>query len=1039
VLRQTRSTLLEAFSHADLPFEQIVAMAGGDRSVGSHPLYQTMFVLLEDEIPAIQLDQVEARSLAVETRTCKNDLLLSVQATGAIWSLRLEYSADLFSADGVSRMAGHLTELLRSITMDADCPVGRLNLMSPAERHQVLVEWNATARDYPRDRCIHQLFEEQVERTPEAVAVVFGEERLTYRELNARANRVARHLLLRGVRPSDVVGIRIERSLAMMVGLLGILKAGGAYWALEENLPEERWLLMLEDAKPRFLLVRKSSGEAMAVQVARIPSGKLPAGMLILAIEDLESAEEGIENLMSQSHAGEVAYVSYTSGSTGKPKGVMVPHRAVARLVKNTDFATLDAGETLLHLSPLSFDASTFEIWGGLLNGGRVVMMTPGPSSLADIGTAIREQSITTLWLTAGLFHLMVNERLDDLKPLRQLLAGGDVLSPDAVRKARQVLIGCRIINGYGPTENTTFTCCHEIVDDVPITGSVPIGRPITNTRVYILDMLLQPVPIGVTGELYAGGEGLACGYLNQPELTAERFTPDPFSPVPGAVLYRTGDQCRWLENGTIEFLGRLDHQVKIRGFRVEPGEIEAVFRKHPLVKDCVVMTRPFGQRETRFVGYMIPSGDDQCPENELRDFAGPYLPNYMIPNAFVWLDQLPLLVNGKLDRKRLPEPQPCCNLTTAESGKAKNLLEIELTHIWERLFQRSGIGRDDNFFDLGGHSIQAIRLITEIERILDQRHSISVLFESPTIASLARKLADEKSPTTLKCLVPLQPHGSKPPIFFMHGWGGGIYTYLDLAKLLPTDQPSYGIQALGLDGESDRHTSIKEMAAHYAETIIEFQPEGPYYLGGYSMAGLIAFEVAQELRFRGKRVALLALLDSAPLGPVPWPVHCRRLLPSLRERFRTHCRRWLVMPHRERGIYFRERLISLKRLGALNVSRQAPVAGPPEKSAQPPQVPGFSDYYEALAYSHPVRYYRGNVDVIFTEETGLTTVAIWKNLVRGKVSFHPVPGRHLEIITPDFMPALATALTDALLSAQRSNQRRVKWLKFENLKGTKG
>jgi amino acid adenylation domain-containing protein len=856
------------------------------------------------------------------------------------------------------------------------------------------------------------LFEEQVALTPDAVAVVFENESLTYRELNARANQLARHLISLGVMPSDVVGIQIERSLEMMVGLLGILKAGGAYWAVEENLPEERFSLLLEDAKPCLLLVRRKSVEAMSERVAEIPRGKFREEMVTLAIEDLESTVEGGQNLISKASPGEKAYVSYTSGSTGKPKGVVVPHRAVARLVKNTDFATLDSRETLLHLSPLSFDASTFEIWGGLLNGGRVVIMPPGPPSLVELGMIIKEQSITTLWLTAGLFHLMVDERLDDLKPLRQLLAGGDVLSPDAVRKARHALIGCRIINGYGPTENTTFTCCHEIVDDAPITGSVPIGRPIANTRVYILDLLHQPVPIGVAGELYAGGDGLSCGYLNQPRLTSERFIPDPFSSVPGTILYRTGDQCRWLENGTIEFLGRLDRQIKIRGFRVEPGEIEAAFRKHPLIKDCAVTTSGIAPGEARLVGYVTPVGKVGCPDDELREFAVPYLPSYMIPQAFVWLDQLPLLANGKLDRQHLPEPQSCYKVATAESGKAKNLLELELTRIWERLFQRLDISRDDNFFDLGGHSLQAIRLVTEIEKLIGRRLPIASLFQSPTIASFAQRLMDSHWVPAWGSVVPLQPYGTRPPVFFIHGLGGDVFVFLELAKLLGNDQPSYGIQSVEVVGQSAPHDSIVQMASHYSREITSFQPAGPYRLAGYSLGGIIAYETARQLRNGGHEVDLLALFDTEPLTVPRWAFY-GLFAP---ERCLHHLARWVKAPFCEKVSYVSKRWKALRLRLAWNLSKHSAADVPVRiNDAESSPITSFMEDPFNVTLFYQIKRYSGRLDLFRADDANTRWIWFWRYLATGGVTFHRIKGNHGQILDRDHVSSLASALASRL------------------------
>src|SRR5205809_2658416 len=694
VLQQVRESLLGAFSHADLPFEQMVEMAVKERSPGHQPLCQVMFVLLEEGLPAFQFDQAQARPLPVETRTSKSDLTLFIEAVGEAWACRFEYATDLFTAESTARMGRHLTELLRSITEDPEKSISELNLMPVAERHQILVEWNQTERDYPRDKCVHQLFEEQVERMPEAVAVVFEGQFLTYRELNLRADQLGYHLRSLGVRPDVLVGLCVERSLEMVVALLGILKAGGAYWALEENLPEERLRFLIGDARPKMILTgRKTAGNLAGIATVAV-------------VEDLlASPPEQAVCAARSSRPEDPVYVSYTSGSTGQPKGVVVPHQGVVRLVKGADYVSLSSEETLLHLSPLSFDASTFELWGALLNGGRVVLLPPGQPALAEIGETIREYRVTTLWLTAGLFHLMVDEHVDDLKPLRQLLAGGDVLSPQHVLKARRTLAGCRIINGYGPTENTTFTCCYTVADEWALAPSIPIGRPIANTQVYVLDASLQPVPVGVLGELYAGGDGVACGYLNQPQLTAERFISDPFNSRAGARLYRTGDQVRWQPDGNLEFLRRLDSQVKIRGFRVELGEIETVLRETAGVREAVVSLRQDTGGEKRLVAYVVAGGNSVPDEPGLKAALRARLPDYMIPAHVEFLSALPLTPSGKVDRRALPMPTLTAAADSREVMPPRNLLELELIRLWRRLFQREDIGRQDNFFELGGHS----------------------------------------------------------------------------------------------------------------------------------------------------------------------------------------------------------------------------------------------------------------------------------------------------------------------------------------------
>ncbi|PYJ33551.1 MAG: non-ribosomal peptide synthetase [Verrucomicrobia bacterium] len=1012
VLRQVRESLLGAFSHADLPFGQMVEMAVKERAPGYQPLCQVMFVLLEEGLPAFQLDQVQARPLPVETRTSKNDLTLFIEAVDEIWNCRFEYATDLFTAETTARMGCHLTELLRSITEDPQKSVSELNLMPAAERHQVLVEWNQTEREYPRNKCIHQLFEEQVERTPEAVAVVFEGKSLTYRELNLRANQLAHHLRTLGVGPDVLVGLCVERSLEMVVALLGILKAGAAYWALEENLPEERLRFLIGDARPKVILTgRKTTGNL--------------AGIATVATVDdlLASPPDRAVCAAGSSSPEDPAYVSYTSGSTGRPKGVVVPHRGVVRLVKGVDYVSLTSEETLLHLSPLSFDASTFELWGALLNGGRVVLLPPGQPSLGEIGETIRQYRVTTLWLTAGLFHLMVDEHVDYLKPLRQLLAGGDVLSPQHVLKARRALAGCRIINGYGPTESTTFTCCYTAADERALAPSIPIGRPIANTQVYVLDASLQPVPVGVPGELYAGGDGVACGYLNQPQLTAERFIPDPFNSRAGARLYRTGDQVRWQPDGNLEFLRRLDSQVKIRGFRVEMGEIETVLCEAADVSEALVSLREDATGEKQLVAYVVASGNREPDQAGLKAALRARLPDYMIPAHVEFLSALPLTPSGKVDRHALPKPTTLTSPAgSAEAMPPRNLLELELIRLWRRLFQREDIGRQDNFFELGGHSLLAARLATEIDKLLGRKLPIAALFQSPTVESLTRRLTRENWAPSWSSLVPLQPAGSQPPLFFAHGVLGDVYVFLELAKLLPSDQPSYGIQAVGLDGNSARHVTVEDMAAHYVKEILSFQRDGPFYLAGYSMGGLIAFEMARQLHRLGERVALLALLDSAPIGKISWFAYGLSMSYFIPRRCLFHFRHWWELPRRERLNYFRGRWAALRYWMVRNRSKPRLVAAPLREDSEPPQVPGFYDYYHAIASAYRVHPYPGSADVFVSD--GINPFRwYWRYLARGGVSFHRVPGMHEQLLKPSYLPALAKALGTVLHRAQEKER----------------
>jgi amino acid adenylation domain-containing protein len=1010
LLRRVKQTAVEAYSNQDIPFERLVELLHVRRDASRTPLFQASFAL--QDYPEVQflLPGLQTSPWFVTTRTSKFDFGMAVERSVDGWTATVEYSTDLFDADRVERMLEHWRVILENAVAKPAQRVAEIPLLTAAEVDRLLVEWNRTERDYPRDKCVHHLFEEQVERTPEAVAVVFGVQSLTYRDLNVKANRLAHHLRSLGVGPGELVGLRVERSFEMVIGLLGILKAGGAYWALEENLPEERLRLLLADARPRVLLVRRTSSDSTA------------AIGPIAVIEDLlESSPQATVSAAPASQAVDPAYVNYTSGSSGQPKGVLVPHRGVARLVKGADYVSLTEDETLLHLSPLSFDASTFELWGALLNGGRVVLLSPGQPSLGEIGEAIRQHGVTTLWLTASLFHLMVDERLNDLKPLRQLLAGGDVLSPQHVLKAHRALPGCRIINGYGPTENTTFTCCYTVADERALAPSVPIGRPIANTRVYVLDASLQPVPVGVPGELYAGGDGVACGYLNQPQLTAERFIPDPFNSRAGARLYRTGDLVRWRPDGNLEFLRRLDSQVKIRGFRVELGEIETVLREAVGVREAVVSLREDAVGEKQLVAYVVASGNKGPDEPGLKAALKAKLSDYMIPVHVEFLSTLPLTPSGKVDRRALPKPTLAAAGSSGEMMPSRNLLELELIRLWRRLFQREGIGRQDNFFDLGGHSLLAARLAAEIDKLLGCKLPIEALFQSPTVESLTRRLTEENWAPPWNSLVPLQPQGAKPPFFFVHGWGGDVYGFLGLAQLLAPDQPAYGIQAVGLDGRSARHTTIENMAAHYVQEIRSFQPEGPYCLGGYSMGGLIAFEMAQQLHRLGQRVALLVLFDTMPICLIPWTVYGRAMASYLPGRCVFHLRRSWEMPSRDRLDYFRGRWAALQFWIARNRSKPAVVTAPPPKDSHPPQVPGFADYYHALASAYRLYRYPGSADIFVSDDAKPQWVSFWRHLVRGGVSFHRVPGTHLQLLTPGFLPVLAKALRTALERAQQN------------------
>lgn len=713
-----------------VPLEQLIAAVNPPRDPSRSPLFQVSAAAAGDWRP--RLADLLVTTVDIETSGATLfdlDFWFDVDSLngGAVTAV---YRTDLFEPATVDRMLSHLENLLAAGAAAPDEPISRLIMISDEERQLVVEGFNQTDVPYPSSAVVHELFEEQVLRTPDRRAVTFEGAHLTYKQLSEQSNRIAHYLRAQGVGRGTLVAMALERSLDLLPVALGIIKAGGAWVPLDPAYPTERLAFMMEDTAATLLISQEKLLDILPESDARL--------IVLERVRD-EIAAQDAGDLPNVNTADDLTYIVYTSGSTGRPKGVRQPHRGIARLGINTDILILDQETSYLQISPLSFDASTLEIFGPLFNGGRVVLMPPGVPTPARVAQTVREQGVNTLWLVSPLANLTIDAHLDDLRGLRQFMAGGDVLSIPHMRKVREKLPHVALVNGYGPTEVTSFSVSHKIVDIDPDWPSVPIGRPMHNTTAYILDENMQPLPIGVWGELYLGGPGVAEGYHNRPDLNAERFLPDPFRPGPGAQLYRTGDRVRWLPEGLVQFHGRFDTQVKIDGLRVELGEIQSVIAADDAVNAAVV-TAPEIAGRRMLIAYVIPADREKFDPIELRARLSTLLPSVMVPAHYITLDRMPLTPNNKVDLRALPVPETA-SLTTYRAPQT--FTQQTLAEIWQDILGIPQVGLDDNFFQLGGHSLRAVPLIAAISTQFGIDLGVQDVFEAPVLSDLAVRVEE--------------------------------------------------------------------------------------------------------------------------------------------------------------------------------------------------------------------------------------------------------------------------------------------------------
>ncbi|MGI5392237.1 amino acid adenylation domain-containing protein [Streptomyces sp. CA-251251] len=858
LLDRVRRTDLEAFAHQDVPFERLVEVLNPERALARHPLFQTALSWNTTAV-ALDLPGLAADGQPVDAGTAKFDLNFglaehrSPDGEPAGIRGRIEYSLDLFDRETVTGLADRLVRLLAAAVAAPDRRVGEFEILSAAERQRVVEDWNATATATAVPALsLPELFAARAVRTPDAPAVECGEVRWTYAELDARADRLARRLVDLGVRAETPVALLMERSADLVAVLLAVVRAGGTYVPLHTGYPTARMRTVLTEAGAPVLVTDRALAGHELVDEQRA------AGTALLVCDDLPAADP-VAALPRAVEPDRLAYVMYTSGSTGTPKGVAVTHRDVVDLVLDRGWDVGEGDRVLMH-APHAFDISVYEIWVPLLRGALVVVAEAGDLDALVLDRLVRERGITHLHLTAGLFRAMAEDLTDGFGLVREVLTGGDVVSAGAVERVLEANPRTVVRHLYGPTEITLCATGHAVRAPYRAADGLPLGRPLDNTRVHVLDSGLHPVPPGVTGELYIAGAGLARGYASRPGPTAERFVADPFG-APGTRMYRTGDLVRWNPEGLLEFVGRSDDQVKIRGFRVEPAEVETVVARAPGVSQAAVVVREDVPGDKRLVAYVVPAAEPRPTAAELHHRVAAALPEYMVPTV-VLVEALPLTPNGKLDRAALPAPSRGGD----GSGAAVTPQEQVLCELFAQALGLERVGTEESFFALGGHSLLATQLITGIRGALGLRVSIRDLFQAPTVSGLLRHLDAGGSKSSFASMLPLRAGGDgRAPVFCLHPALGLGWCYGRLAAQLPSALPVYAVQARGLLGQEAPAETLDAMIDDYCAQIREVQPEGPYRLLGWSMGGLLAHRVATRLQAAGQRVDLLAIVDAYP------------------------------------------------------------------------------------------------------------------------------------------------------------------------------
>jgi amino acid adenylation domain-containing protein len=1011
-----RKKFNSAYENQEVAFERLVEELKVKRNTAASPLFQVLFNYLTGYQRELEMPGFRMNMITGERRSSQVDLTLTVNDHKSDLNCAIEYNTDLFRPGTIERFAGHYLKLLESVTGFSDPDIREIPLLQEAEEELNLVTWNDTRVAYPDRLCTHHVFEEQVRRTPDSIALADDNTEFTYAELNARANRLAHYLVKKGACEDTFVAVYLDRSADLITGLLAIAKTGATYLPLDPIFPKARIALILDDAKPVLMLTQRSL-------VNDLP--EIPAEIILADDHSVYDNESG-ENL-SFGNPQKPAYILYTSGSTGMPKGVMVKHNSTVNIVRAvTKMMSVTRNDTLLSATTFTFDVAEMEMYLPLFNGGKVVIASQETAvNIELLKKRIAESGATLFLATPVTFKMLVISGWEG-NPALRVLCGGEGLPKEL---AAEMLKRCKeVFNGYAPTETTIYSLIKRVdAEAVEGDGYVSLGRPLGNTILYVLNSKRVPVPAGIPGELYIGGAGVSAGYLNLPEMNAERFLTDPLGRDPGVTFYKTGDLVHYTHTGDVNFLNRVDFQVKIRGFRIELGEIESAIAQFEGVKENVVVVRTDAWGEKKLVAYLIMKEGASADHLALHTWLKSKLPDYMVPSAFVGMKQFPLTSTLKVDRNALPEPESIASLSASNYVAPSSPTEKKMAAIWSSLLGVRKIGVHDDFFEIGGHSMIAVALMVRIEKELGIRIPLATLFDRSTIFLLS-ELVDHGVPEQQwRSLVPIRPTGSKKPLFLIHGMGLNVLLYTTVVNFLDPDQPVYGLQAKGLSGTENPLESIEEIASYYISEVMSVDQEGPYAMAGFSLGGRIAYEMARQLTAMGKPVCFLGIFDATAdetFTHLPFLERNKRRLKHMAKYISWNISafldaqnesKWAVIRRRWKGLENRFKGLDFK------VSKDDMVSYG-KRSELPTYLRRVHRANSRADRKYIIRPYPGTVHLFkASKQTFYITdpeTYGWEKVAMGGVFIHNVPGEHSNTFAPPndkyFADLLQKSLNDS-------------------------